>query len=111
VIEPETEPPFYVLGLPRPLAWAVRGLVWAGPLLLVAAIAYLVLIATGVAPAPILDTPDDGDVHDSSLAFVVAFLGLIGFGTVEWFRRGATTAIALAIAGLATGGLFTLLAR
>lgn len=101
--------PFYLTGLSRPVALLYRLVVWSIPLLTVASIAYLVLVATGVAPAPIDADPDDE--HDQNIVFAIAFGVTITGGAVNYFRLGRIPTIALGIAGLALGGIITLAAR
>lgn len=74
-------------------------------------IAYLVLVVTGVAPAPIDASPHDGNEHDENIAFAAALIVAGTGSTVNYFRLGRISTIALGIAGLALGGIITLVAR
>jgi hypothetical protein len=83
------------------LPWRV--LIAGSPLLVAAAALYLVLVASGTAPAPLGRPAIDERPSDANWAFVVA-LGAFGFGGfVAWFRYGRRVVASAAALGACAG--------
>jgi hypothetical protein len=88
----------------------MESLIAGSPLLVAAAALYLVLVASGTAPAPLGHPAIDERPSDASWAFVAA-LGAFGFGgLVAWFRYGGRVAASAAPLGACAGVAIALIA-